>query len=121
MFDIVTQNDFTDYVQKNENVIAYFWTNWCGACRAQNPILEQIIRTFPNQIKVAQIDIEQNPNIALSYQTLGTPTLIFFKNGKKIRFKSKAGARIDRLVGAQDFRRLKGIVQYILDMKIMKK
>ncbi|MFX1293518.1 MAG: thioredoxin family protein [Promethearchaeota archaeon] len=119
MFEMVTQDNFIDYLQSNENVIAYFWATWCGACKAQNSILEQIIKSFPNKIKVAQIDIDRNQNLALAYQILGTPTFIFFKNGKKIRFKSKAGDRIDRFVGVQDFRRLQGPVRYIINMKII--
>ena len=119
MFDIVTQETFTQYVKDNENVIAYFWATWCGACRAQDPILEKIINVYPNQIKVARIDIEKNPSLALAYQILGTPTLMFFKKGNKVRFKSKKAGRIDRLVGAQDFRRLQGIVRFLIDMKIV--
>ena len=100
MFDDVTQDTFRDYIKKNKNVIVYFWTPWCGACRFQEPVLEQISHAFPNQIKIARIDAERNSHLALSYQVRATPTLLFFKNGKKVRFKSKSGGRIDRLVGA---------------------
>lgn len=121
MFDIVTQENFTQYVKDNENVIAYFWATWCGACRTQDPFLQKLINTFPSQIKIARIDTEKNPSLALAYQILGTPTLMFFKRGNKVRFKSKKGDRIDRLVGAQDFRILQGIVRYLINMKIVSK
>ena len=121
MFDLITQDNFTEYVKKNANVFAYFWATWCSACRAQDPILQQIMNAFPNQIRVARIDTEQNPSLAMAYQVFGTPTLMFFKKGNKVRFKSKKGGRIDRLVGAQDFRRLQGIAQYLINMKIVPK
>ncbi len=121
LFDMVTQNNFTEYVKSNENVIAYFWATWCGACKAQDPVLEQIATVFPNQIKVARIDTEKNPSLAIAYQILGTPTLMLFKKGNKVRFKSKKGGKIDRFVGAQDFRHLKGVVNYLINMKIMKR
>ncbi len=121
MFDMVTQDNFTEYVKQNNNIIAYFWATWCGACKAQDPILQQIINAFPNQIKVARIDTERNPALAMAYEVMGTPTLIFFKKGNKVRFKSKTGDRIDRLVGAQDFKRLQGIARYLINMQIVPK
>lgn len=121
MFDMVSQENFTQYVKDNANVIAYFWATWCGACKAQDPVLQKILNAFPNQIKVARIDTEKNHSLALAYQILGTPTLMFFKKGNKVRFKSKKAGRIDRLVGAQDFRTLQGIARFLINMKIVPK
>ncbi|TFG04212.1 MAG: thioredoxin [Promethearchaeota archaeon] len=120
MFDLVTQDTFTEFVKSNENVIAYFWTQWCGACKMQDPILEQILKISQNSLKVARVDIQQNPALAQAYQVLGTPTLMFFKKGNKVRFKAKSGVRIDRLVGAQDFQRLQEISRYVINMTIIK-
>ena len=121
MFEMVRQENFTEYVKSNENVVAYFSSQHCGACKIQDPILQKILQDFSNKIKVARIETEKNPSLAMAYQILGTPTLMFFKKGNKVRFKSKAGDKIDRLVGAQDLRRLQGIVKYLINMKIIKK
>ena len=120
MFDQVTQDTFTEYVKNNENVLVYFWAPWCSACKSQDPVLQKIQESFPNQIKVARIDTQKNSNLAMAYQILGTPTLMFFKNGKKVRFKSKNMGKVDRLVGAQPIKTLQAISKYIIDMKIIK-
>ncbi len=120
MFDQVTQDTFTAYVKNNENVLVYFWAPWCSACKSQDPVLQQIQQTYPNQIRVGRIDTQKNPDLATAYQILGTPTLMFFKNGKKVRFKSKSTGKVDRLVGAQPFKPLQAISKYIIDMKIIK-
>lgn len=117
MIDGVSQDNFYEYIQTNENVIAYFFTPQCGACRMQSPVLEQIAQIFQNKIKIAKIDASQNPNLANSYQINAVPTMIFFKKGKKVRFKSR-GNRVDRLLGARDLRSLQGVVQYLIDMRI---
>ncbi len=119
MFDTVSQENFTDYIKVNETVIAFFTAAWCGACRLQDPILNRVIETLSNRIKIAQIDVDQNPNLARAYHILGTPTLMFFKKGNLVRFKSKGGGRIDKLVGVQELTKLQGIIQYVINMKIV--
>ncbi len=121
MFDDVNQDNFSPFLKKNENVIAFFSATWCGPCKMQIPILEQILQTFPNKIKVAHINVDQNSNLARAYRITGTPSLIFFKKGNLVRFKSRAGGRADKLVGLQDFDRLQGVVQYVINMKIISK
>lgn len=119
MFENVSQQNFTQFVKDNENVVVYFWSLHCGACKAQDPVLQKILQTHSDQLKVARVDTGHNPNLAMAYQILGTPTLMFFKRGNLVRFKSKSGARIDRLVGAQDLRRLQGVIHYLINMKIV--
>ncbi|MHA1264374.1 MAG: thioredoxin family protein [Candidatus Helarchaeota archaeon] len=119
-YDVVSQDTFRDYLKSHENVLVYFWMPWCGACKMQEPVLQQIKKVAGPYLKIARVDLQQNPALAQAYQIIGTPTLMFFKQGKKVRFKSKSGGRIDRLVGAQDFRRLQDIVRYLLNMKIVK-
>lgn len=119
MFETVTDNSFNQFLQNNENVIVFFSATWCGPCKVQEPILEQIINAFPN-IKVAQIDVDRNPALSSAYGIKGTPTLLFFKQGKIVRFKAGPG-RVDRLVGAQDINRLQKLVSYLIKMRIVPK
>ena len=121
MFDVITDSTFNDFLNKNENVIAYFWASTCGACKAQDIILNQIEKVFPNRIKIAQIDVNKNPALSYAYQIQGTPTLLFFKYAKIVRFKVGAGARTDRLVGARGLPQLQGIVSFLVNMKILPK
>lgn len=121
MFDIVTDSTFNDFLKKNENVVAYFWAATCGACKAQDVILNQIEKTFPNRLKIAQIDVNRSPALNYAYQIMGTPTLMFFKRAKIVRFKAGEGVRTDRLVGARGLPQLQGIISFLINMKIVPK
>jgi thioredoxin len=121
MFDVITDSTFNDFLNKNENVIVYFWAVTCGACKAQDVILNQIIKVFPNKIKIAQIDVNKNPALSFAYQIQGTPTILFFKRAKIVRFKAGTSGRTDRLVGARGLHQLQGIISFLINMKIMPK
>jgi len=120
MFEPVTDDSFNRFLQTNENVIAYFSATWCGPCKIQEPVLEQIAQSFSNILKIAQIDVDRNPALSSAYGIKGTPTLLFFKKGKIVRFRAGPG-RIDRLVGVQDFNRLQKLASYLIKMKIVPK
>ena len=121
MFNLITDSTFNDFLKRNENVIAYFWASTCGACKAQDEILNQIEKVFPNRIKIAQIDVNKNPALSFAYHIQGTPTLLFFKAARIVRFKAGTSERTDRLVGARNFNQLQGIISYFINMKIMPK
>jgi len=121
MFDLVTDSTFNDFLKKNDNVIVYFWGPGCGACKAQDTTLNQIVNTYQNKLKIAQIDANKNPALSSAYHIKGTPTLLFFKHAKIVRFKVGSGGRTDRLVGARDFNQLQGIISYLINMKIVPK
>lgn len=117
MFETVTDNTFNQFLQSNENVVAFFSATWCGPCKIQESVLEQIANSF-STIKIAQIDVDKNPALSSAYGIKGTPTLLFFKQGKIVRFKAGSG-RVDRLVGAQDFNRLQKLISYLIKMRIV--
>jgi len=121
MFDVVTDSTFKDFLKRNENVIAYFSAPTCGACKTQEMVLNQIEKAFLNRIKIAQIDVNKNPALSFAYKIQGTPTLLFFKAAKIVRFKAGTRGRTDRLVGARSLNQLQGIISYFINMKIMPK
>ncbi len=116
MLEWINQDVFHGFINSNENAIAYFSSPSCGACSMQDPILEQLSNIYRN-VHIGKIDVTKNGRLAMEHGISGTPTLIFFKNGKKVRFKSR-GTRVDRLLGAQDFNKLQGIINFVMNMKI---
>lgn len=62
-----------------------FWAPWCGPCRMQEPILEEVARNVDGQSKIAQLNVDQAQNVAVRFGVQSIPTLILFKNGSEVR------------------------------------
>ena len=80
----VTLSDatFDEEVQgSSEPIIVDFWAEWCGPCKMIAPILDEIASEYQDRIKVAKINIDENPQTPPKFGIRGIPTLILFKNG----------------------------------------
>jgi thioredoxin 2 len=67
------------------------WAPWCGPCKMVSPILDQLARAYAGRVKIAKLNVDQNPLTSSRYQILSIPSLLFFKNGQLV--KSLTGAR----------------------------
>lgn len=80
-------------------VLVDFWAPWCGPCRMQGPILEDVAATVGAKAMVAKVNIDENPAAAARFGVRSIPTLILFKDGKNVQ--TFVGLqRKDALVGA---------------------
>ncbi|WP_375633656.1 MULTISPECIES: thioredoxin [unclassified Bartonella] len=62
-------------------VVVDFWAEWCGPCKVIAPILDEISIEMQNQVKIAKVNIDENPELATQYGVRSIPTLLMFKNG----------------------------------------
>ena len=62
-------------------VLVDYWADWCGPCKMIAPILDEISEEYKDKIKIAKLNIDENPATPPKYGIRGIPTLILFKNG----------------------------------------
>jgi thioredoxin 1 len=81
----VTDQDFEDRVLGSERpVLVDFWAEWCVPCHMVSPVVEEIGRDKGDDLKVAKLNIDENPDVTRRYGVMSIPTLMLFKDGKEI-------------------------------------
>ena len=78
--NITNANFKEEVLDSDKKVLVDFWAPWCGPCRMVSPIVEEIAEENA-AIKVAKINIDEQPQLAAQYGVMSIPTLIVFENG----------------------------------------
>lgn len=71
----------SDVLESPLPVLVDYWAEWCGPCKMIAPILDDIAKDYSGRLKVAKLNIDENPKTPGEYGIRGIPTLILFKGG----------------------------------------
>ena len=89
--EINNANFTSEVLESDKMVLVDFWAPWCGPCRMVSPIVDEIANES-DKIKVAKINIDEQPQLASQYGVMSIPTLMVFNNGEVV----------DKAVGARN-------------------
>lgn len=101
MAKMITEGTFEqEVIQAEGNVLVDFWATWCGPCRRQAPVLDELSQ---EGFQIGKVDVDENPGLAQRYGVMSIPTLILFKKGQEVK----------RFVGLQSKDTLKNALETV--------
>ncbi|KJV65640.1 MULTISPECIES: thioredoxin [Ehrlichia] len=87
MVEQIGDSEFENKViSSNEDILILvdFWAPWCGPCKTLEPQLEKLAQQYVDKVKIYKLNIEDNQDVAIRYGVSAVPTILMFKNGKKL-------------------------------------
>ena len=81
----ISDADFeTEVLKSGVPVLVDFWAPWCGPCKSIAPVLEQLAAEYANKVKIAKVNLNDNPRTPAQYNVRSIPNLVFFKDGQVV-------------------------------------
>jgi thioredoxin 1 len=72
---------FSDMIKSDKPVLVDFYADWCGPCKAMEPIVKEVAKTIDGKARIIKINIDKNVKAAQAYDVRAVPTFILFRNG----------------------------------------
>ncbi len=84
IFNVSEESFQNEVLESSQPVLVDFTAVWCGPCKMLDPVVKDLAKDWDGKIKIAKLDVDNNPNLAVQYQVMGIPTLMLFKNGEPV-------------------------------------
>jgi len=90
----VTDATFDEEVKNSDiPVVVDFWAEWCGPCKMIGPALEELSEEYAGKVKIAKVNVDDNPNSPMQLGVRGIPALFMFKDGEVVSNKTGAAPK----------------------------
>lgn len=86
---VLNSKEFDDFLD-GENVVIDFYADWCGPCKITAPEFESASEELKDRVKFAKVDVDKSQDLAIRFQVMGIPTMIFFKDKEQVERVSGA-------------------------------
>lgn len=105
MAAVITDGNFqTEVLDNNKVTVLDMWAEWCGPCKAMNPVIEQLAEQYEGRAVIAKMNVDDNSETPFKYNVRGIPTFLLFKNGQLA----------DKIVGATTKQNLETAINKLL-------
>ena len=83
---VLNTSNFNEEVTNTDKLVLIdFYATWCGPCKMLSPIISEISNEYSNMVKVCKVNVDEDQELALKYNIMSVPTLIFLKNGSVVK------------------------------------
>lgn len=80
---IINKSNFeNEVINADKPVLLDFWASWCGPCKMLSPVLSKIADEYADVLKVAKVNVDDEPELAMKFKVSSIPMLVLFKDGR---------------------------------------